>query len=154
MDEERRVYVEGFATFWAGFGLPRMQGRVMGVLLVSDPPERTAEELAEVLGASRGSISASTRSLVQMGIVERGGKLGDRRDYFSSRTNWAQLMRQQIGAYAAFREIAERGLEVMADASPESRLDLEEIRSLYGYLEREMPRLISRWEEERGEEER
>lgn len=154
MDEERRVYVEGFATFWAGFGLPRMQGRVMGVLLVSDPPERTAEELAEVLGASRGSISASTRSLVQMGIVERGGKLGDRRDYFSSRTNWTQLMRQQIGAYAAFREIAERGLEVMADASPESRLDLEEIRSLYGYLEREMPRLISRWEEERGEEER
>jgi hypothetical protein len=63
-------------------------------------------------------------------------------------------MHQQIGAYAAFREIAERGLEIMATSSPESRRDLEEIRSLYSHLEREMPGLIERWEKSREEERR
>ena len=150
MDEEREGYVEEIATFWSGIGLARMQGRVMGTLLVSDPPEKTAEELAGLLRASRGSISSATRSLEQMGIVERRAKIGDRRDYFRSRTNWTELMRQQIGMYTAFKEIAEKGLRVMAASSPESRRDLEEIRSLYAHLEREMPALIERWEEEQG----
>ncbi len=152
MDEERERYVEEMAAFWGGFGMPKMQGRVLGALLVADPPERTAEELAEELSASRGSISSATRALIQLGVVQRRAKLGDRRDYFQSRTNWAELMHQQMGTYAAFRKIAERGLDIMADSPPESRRDLEEIRSLYSHLEREMPALIKRWEESRKEE--
>ncbi|MBA2375021.1 MAG: GbsR/MarR family transcriptional regulator [Rubrobacteraceae bacterium] len=152
MDEERKNYVEELAVYWGGFGMPKMQGRVLGALLVADPPMVTAEELAGELAASRGSISSATRSLIQMGIVERKTKPGERRDYFQTRTNWAELMHQQIGAYAAFRKIAERGLEIMDGSSPESKLDLEEIRSIYSHLEREMPGLIERWEKSREEE--
>ncbi len=152
MDEEKQRYVEEFGTFWSGFGLTRMHGRVMGALLVADPPEKTAEELAEELRASRGSISSATQSLVRLGIVERISKIGERRDYFRSRTNWTELMRQQIGTYAAFRKLAERGLGIMAGASPESRRNLEEIHSLYSHFEREMPALIERWEKQREEE--
>lgn len=151
LDEERREYVEGFATFWAGFGLPRVQGRVMGLLLVSDPPERTAEEIAGALGVSRGSVSGATRSLVRLGIVERGRRPGEKKDYFRARADWSELVRQQAGTYATFRSLAERGLGVMEGASPRSRRALEEVRSLYGYLEREMPRLLERWVRERGE---
>ncbi|MBA2692106.1 MAG: MarR family transcriptional regulator [Rubrobacter sp.] len=154
MDEERERYVEELAVYWGSFGMPKMQGRVLGALLVADPPEMTAERLAEVLRASRGSISSATRALIQMGIVERRTMPGERKDYFQSRTNWAELMHQQIGMYAAFRKIAERGLEIMAGSPPESRLDLEEIRSLYSHLEREMPALIERWEKSREEERR
>lgn len=154
MNEEKRAYIEEFGTFWSGFGLPRMHGRVMGALLVADPPEKTAEELAEELRASRGSISAATRSLVQLGIVERGSRIGERRDFFRSRTNWTELMRQQAGTYTAFRKLAEKGLAIMDGASPESKRDLEEIRSLYAHLEREMPALIERWEKAREEERR
>ncbi|MGH3089803.1 MAG: GbsR/MarR family transcriptional regulator [Rubrobacteraceae bacterium] len=154
MDEEKQEYVEEWAVFWGSFGIPKMPGRVMGALLVADPPEMTAEELAEELSASRGSISSATRTLIQLGVVERRTKPGERKDYFQTRTNWAELMRQQIGMYGAFRKIAERGLEIMAGSSPESRRDLEEIRSLYSHLEREMPALIERWEKSREEERR
>jgi DNA-binding transcriptional regulator GbsR (MarR family) len=152
MDEEKKEYVEELAVFWGSFGMPKMQGRVMGALLVADPPEMTAEELSEHLAASRGSISSATRSLIQMGIVERKTKPGERRDYFQTRTNWAELMHQQIGAYAAFRKIAERGLRIMEGSPPESRRDLEEIHSLYSHLEREMPALIESWEKRREEQ--
>lgn len=151
MDREKLAYVEDFGEFFEGFGVGRMLGRVLGVLLVSDPPERTAEELAGILKASRGSISAATRSLVQLGVVERRSRLGDRKAYFRSRPDWTGLMWSQIGVYAGFRVFAERGLGLMEGSDPESRRDLESIRSLYAHLEREMPRVIESWE--RGREE-
>ena len=80
MDEERASYAEDFGLLFEGFGLPRMVGRVLGVLLISDPPELSAEELAEALQASRGSISSATRSLIGMGLVQRRTKRGERRD--------------------------------------------------------------------------
>ena len=52
-------------------GAPRMVGRVLGWLLVCEPPEQSAAELAERLQASRGSISAATRLLLRMGMIER-----------------------------------------------------------------------------------
>lgn len=154
MDEERRRYVEDFAVFWASFGVPKMPGRVLGALLVADPPEKTAEELAEELVASRGSISSATRALIQMGVVERKTRPGERKDYFQTRTNWVDLTRQQVDAYSALRKMAGRGLEIMAGNSPESRRDLEEIHSLYSHLEREMPAVVERWEKRREEERR
>ena len=48
LDEERGRYVEEFGLLFGQFGLPRMFGRVLGVLMVADPPERSAEELAEI----------------------------------------------------------------------------------------------------------
>src|SRR5215217_2912648 len=82
LDEERRRYVEEFGLLFGQFGLSRMLGRVLGVLMISDPPERSAEELAEALGASRGSISQTTRSLIQMGLVQRWSRPGERKHYF------------------------------------------------------------------------
>ena len=78
LDEERSRYVEEFGLLFGQFGLSRMFGRVLGVLMISDPPERSAEELAEELGASRGSISQTTRSLIQMSLVQRWSRPGER----------------------------------------------------------------------------
>jgi DNA-binding transcriptional regulator GbsR (MarR family) len=154
VEEAKKEYVEEWAVFWGSFGMPKMPGRVMGALLVADPPEMTAEELAEELAASRGSISSATRALIQLGVVERKTKPGDRKDYFQTRTNWAELMHRQIATYGAFRKLAEKGLRIMDGTPPGSRRDLEEIHSLYSHLEREMPALIERWEEAREEERR
>src|ERR671933_85356 len=48
MDEAQRRYIEDFGVLFGGFGMPRMVGRVLGTLLISDPPERSAEELANL----------------------------------------------------------------------------------------------------------
>ena len=45
------------------YGLPPMAGRMWGWLLVCDPVEQTAGQLAEALHASRGSISGTGRML-------------------------------------------------------------------------------------------
>ncbi|MEW6638681.1 MAG: MarR family transcriptional regulator [Actinomycetota bacterium] len=154
LEEERRRYVEDFGLLFEGFGLARMVGRVLGALMVADPPEMSAEELAGVLRASRGSISTATRMLVRMGLVERVGRPGERRDYFRNKPGaWHDLMRREMEGIAAFREMAERGLGILEAEGrdrPEVRLGLEEMRDFYAYCEKELPALFERWEEESG----
>jgi DNA-binding transcriptional regulator GbsR (MarR family) len=153
LDEEREAYVEQFGLLFGQFGLSRMFGRVLGVLMISDPPERSAGELAEKLGASRGSISQTTRSLIQMGLVERWPRPGERRDYFRIKPGaWHEIMRREMESLGAFRRTAERGLELLDSEDPRARRSLEEMRDFYTYWEGEMPAVLARWEGEAREQ--
>ena len=152
VDEERVRYVEEFRLLFGQFGLSRMLGRVLGVLMISDPPERSAEELAEELGASRGSISQTTRSLIQMSLVQRWSRPGERRDYFRIKPGaWHEIMRREMEALGDFRKIAERGLDLIDSEDPAARRSLEEMRDFYAYWEKEMPAVLHRWEKESRE---
>jgi DNA-binding transcriptional regulator GbsR (MarR family) len=148
VDEARRGYVEEFGLLFEGFGLSRMVGRVLGALLVS-PPERSAEELARMLGASRGSISQATRTLVGTGMVRRISKPGERRDYYCVRQGtWMELTRRQMAATTALREIAERGLDLLDSEDEGARRGLEEMRGFYAFWEAELPVALERWNRE------
>lgn len=148
-------YIEEVGLFFGGVGLPRMAGRVLGALLVADPPEQSAEELAATLQASRGSISTSTRLLEATGIVDRLSKPGERKLRFRNRPGaWAEVMKRRMAAVSAFRALAERGLGVLKSDDPEVRRGLEEMRDFMAYWEAAFPRLFADWEEEaaaRGE---
>jgi DNA-binding transcriptional regulator GbsR (MarR family) len=147
--EDRARYVEEFGLLFEQFGLPRMVGRVLGELLISDPPERSAQELVNALGASRGSISQATRSLVQMSLVQRLTKPGERRDYFRVKPGaWSELMHRELQSLPTFRQMAERGLQLMDHGDPEARRGLEEMRDFYAYWEKAMPAILERWERE------
>ena len=64
---------------------PRMVGRVFAWLLISDPPEQSAADLAEALDASKGSISTATQMLERFGFIERLRLRGERFDRFRAR---------------------------------------------------------------------
>ena len=155
LEEGRRRYVEDFGLLFGQFGLSRMLGRVLGALMISDPPERSAGELAEALGASRGSISQTTRSLIQMGLVQRRARPGERRDYFRVKPGaWGGIMRREMEALGGFRKTAERGLALLGSGDPDVRRNLEEMRDFYAYWEKEMPAVLERWEKEGSHEPR
>jgi DNA-binding transcriptional regulator GbsR (MarR family) len=148
MDDERASYVEDFGLLFEGFGLPRMVGRVLGVLLISQESEFSAEELAEALQASRGSISSATRSLIDMGLVQRRTRRGERRDYFRVKPNaWDEVMRRELESLKTFRQMAERGLGLIDPEDKAARQNLEEMREFYAYWETELPAVLERWEE-------
>lgn len=153
MDEARSSYAEDFGLLFEGFGMPRMVGRVLGVLLTSVERELSAEELAEALQASRGSISSATRALVQMGLVQRRTRRGERRDYFQIKPGaWDELMRRELETLARFRQMAERGLDIVNSDGVDAQSNLEEMREFYAYWERELPAVLERWEEYKKKE--
>ena len=147
MSSAKERYIEEVGLKLEQSGMTRMAGRVLGALLVADPAEQSAEELAETLQASRGSISGSTRYLIQLGFIERVSKPGERRDYFRNKPNaWVEMTRQGLAEARQFRQLAEQGLELLESDDPEVRLGLEEMRDFYIFIEREFPEVFERWE--------
>ncbi len=126
------------------YGLPRMTGRVMGWLLVCDPPEQTAGEIAEALEASKGAISGATNLLVGMKLVERIRIRGERADRLRIRPGaWDDQVRDS-GA-AEVRGVLARGLEALAGESASRRARLEELDAFYAWYETRMDALYEEW---------
>jgi hypothetical protein len=151
--DRQMAFVERVALMYERNGLPRISGRILGWLLICDPPAQTAGELAAALDVSKGSISTMTRMLITLGLIEHTSKRGDRRDYFHIPPHlWVDVLRKQFGQLAVFRQLAEIGLETLKDSPAASRDRLEAMRDLYGFFERELPSLIERWEAEQREQ--
>jgi len=135
-------------------GLPRMGGRILGALLVAEPPEQTADQLAGTLDASRSSISTMTRLLEHFGLIDRVSKPGDRRLYYRNRPDaWHQRTLDGMDPVRHMRTLAEKGLRLMGGAPPEVLKGLVDMYQFYAYWETEMPRMIDAWKEakDRGE---
>jgi DNA-binding transcriptional regulator GbsR (MarR family) len=146
-------FVEEMGQFLASLGMTPMAGRMWGWLLICDPPEQTAAEIATALQASRGAISGTARILSTSGLIRRRTKPGDRREYFSAPP---EALESMIGSaasiYRQMRGIAERGLEATTDRPPAARARLEEFRDVMAFVEEEVPALIDRFLRERKEQ--
>ncbi|WP_093258041.1 GbsR/MarR family transcriptional regulator [Thermostaphylospora chromogena] len=144
-------FVDEVAAFFAAEGMPHIAGRVIGWLLICDPPEQSAAQLAETLQVSRSSISSATRLLTPSGLVEGTRRRGERQEYFRiAADGWSRMLANRYAKTAAFREVTERGLAVLAEAAPERRERLENVAELYRFLETELPALWTRWEQHRA----
>ena len=131
-----------------GAGMPPMAGRMWAYLAICEPPEQTAAMIAERLHASRGSVSGMARLLEQVGLIRRGTRPGDRREYFSiPPDNLHRLMEMAIVRLRQNREVAEAGLALIADQPAESQARLRDIRDLYAFFEREWPAILARMHE-------
>src|SRR5688500_9152872 len=81
-EEAMRSVVEPMDLLLADYGLPRMAGRVLFVMMGADERALTAGELAERLDVSAASISGAVRQLVQLNMVVRAPAPGSRRDAY------------------------------------------------------------------------
>jgi DNA-binding transcriptional regulator GbsR (MarR family) len=133
-------------------GLPPVTGRVLAWLLVCDPPEQTAAELADALGASAGSISAATRMLVGGRMVDRLRVRGERADRFRLRPDMWDEQIMDPGT-AQIRTLIARGLAALADEPPERRQRLEDLDEFYAWYQARAPRLVEEWHEYRRSKE-
>lgn len=146
--EEHFQFIEEVGLSFESVSLPRMAGRVFGWLLISNPPHQSPTELADVLQASKGSISTMTRLLVQLSLIERISLPGQRRDYFRIKPNsWAELSKQRLAQITAFRKLAEQGLKLLEQDDPFLSQRLEEMRDIHTFWEQELPLMTQRWEQ-------
>jgi len=148
---EQQNFVEEVGLLFETLGFPRMAGRVFGWLLISNPAHQSPGELADVLQASKGSISTMTRLLEQIGLIERVSLPGHRRDYFRIMPNaWSEMSKRRLDQITAFRKLAARGLNLLQQEAPELSDRLQEMHDIHAFFEAELPLLIERWERYRA----
>lgn len=130
-----------------GSGIPPMAGRVLGYLMLCDPPRQTAAEIGAALGASRGAVHLSLQLLLRLRLAERQGVPGHRGAHFRVRPEaFAELLRAKLAGIGDWRDLAVRGLAVLGRGSGERGRRLREMRDFYAFMERELPGLLRRWE--------
>lgn len=145
------AFIEAMGQELAGQGMPRMAGRVWGYLLIADPPEQSAQQIAERLTASRGAVSGAIRLLAGAGLIQRRTRRGDRREWLSAPAGaLGGLMDSYLPRIQAFRRLAGEGLALVGDQPPPTGLALREVHDFYLFFEREWPTLLARYEAARG----
>ncbi len=138
-------FAEDMGQFFETGGLARMAGRVWAMLLVMNEPHLSALELQEALGASAGSISTATRSLLQLGLIERVNVRGERRDYFAPRRGAvANILRIRLERLVAVEDLLTEALNEFDDRE-HAVPHLQEVHDIYHWYARELPKLHERF---------
>jgi DNA-binding transcriptional regulator GbsR (MarR family) len=152
--EAEHRFSDELGFFWEDAGGTRMAGRVLGALLLADPPELSSSELSEFLGVSPGSVSTATRELIRPGLAQRVRIPGKRQDYFRATMGASvlpQIIRTRIELTRRYGQLMQRGEELAADKDPAVRRQLGEIREFYEFIEAEQLAILDRWEQRQRE---
>jgi len=138
-------FIEDIGLYFEQMGLPRMAGRILGALLISDPPSQSITDLGDRLHASKSSISIMARLLMERGLIERVASPIPRRDYYRFKPGgWSIYMRQWLGLMSGLHQITERGLALMAGKPDPLKQRLQEAHDLFSNIEQEFPSILQK----------
>ena len=147
---QKMQVIEDIGLFFEQMGLPRMAGRILGVLLISDPPVQSINDLCDTLKTSKSSVSIMARLLVEKGLVERVAGPISRRDYYRFKSGgWILYMRQWLALFSALHETTEHGLSLLDDKPPALKERLVEAHDLFSLMEEKLPALLEDLETKR-----
>ncbi len=118
-----RQFIERVGVLTEAEGLPRIAGRIYGLLLMT-PGACSLDEMAESLGVSKASISTDARRLEIAGIVVRSSRPGDRRDYYAIAPDaLRQSLERKLRGLRQFREILQEARAIPGAPEVRDRLD-------------------------------
>jgi DNA-binding transcriptional regulator GbsR (MarR family) len=150
MTEDEARFVDEMGQYLGAYKFVPMSGRLWAWLLICEPIEQTAADLATELRASRGSISAAVAFLSTAGLIRRVRRRGDRKEYFSAPPGTFNAILRSVGtAYGRLVEITGDGLDAVADRPAPARQRLAEVHDAALFLERELPILVETYLRER-----
>jgi hypothetical protein len=152
MNDRQAAFVEEMGHYLSSVGMTPMSGRMLAWLLICDPAEQTATQLAESLRASRGAISGAARSLETAGFIRRSRRRGERSEQFSMPPGAIRALVSGAGQiYHRLEVIAAHGIGVVADLPPPKRVRIEEFHDFVAYVERLVPALLEQYLVERDQ---
>jgi DNA-binding transcriptional ArsR family regulator len=113
--DELLSWVERIAKYCADQdGLPLIAGRVLGWLMICDPPEQSAGEIAAAIGASRASLTTNLRLLSSVGLISQSTRPGKPTVYYRVDDEaWETVVRRQIASLALFGQITRDGMALI-----------------------------------------
>lgn len=141
---------EEFAVYFENSGLPRIAGRILGLLMVCEPPHVTPTDLVDTLAVSKASVSNMLRLLTSVGLVEKAPVADEPRSstYRLRQDGFASLFEKQLERLTTFVDLANRTLEQLGPHTDRAAR-MRELRALHVFWQQEMPKLIEKWRERR-----
>ena len=149
-EQRRRAYADEFGALLSSAGSPTMDGRVLGYLMIMQQPFISSGDLGAVLNASAGSVSTSTRRLLEIGYIKRHVVPGDRSHYFrADRDIWGSWLSGERRYLDRERELIEYGLSIIDlddDKNADARERLTNGRDYFSWVASYHRKMLVDWE--------
>jgi DNA-binding MarR family transcriptional regulator len=127
----RDKLIEDFGLFFEQYGLPRIFGRIYGLLLVTNEPHLSLEQIADELKISKASASTMARQLNAMTMIEKSTVPGDRRDYYKvADGGHIKTVQMKLNASLALSTLIQRGAR-LEGLSPPAHKRLKSMEHFY-----------------------
>jgi len=140
--QQVKQFIEKFGLVAEKWSMPRMAGRILGYLMICEPPLQSAAQLAEAIGSSLGSISSMQRLLIHNGLVKKVGVSGESSIYLQLTDDFMVLVLQlEMEPLITLLRSAKHGLEILKDKSAKQR---QRLQNMYD-LSRELSIITARW---------
>jgi MarR family len=148
----RRQFAEDFGVVGERVGMPRMTARLLGWMLICDPPRQSMTDLVHALGVSRASVSISTRLLQATGLLRRVGEPGSRGHHFELDPAFFAGQMNAANPFGMLRAILDEGVGIAGGELDPRAARLREARDFYAFVEHAIPDAIERYRAQRGSE--
>ena len=112
---ERR-FAEEFGVVGERVGMPRMMARLLGFMLICDPPTQSIAHLQQALGVSRASVSIATRLLQASGLIRRVAEPGTRGYQFEIDPAFFAGQMNAANPFGMLRKVLEDGIQRLPGA--------------------------------------
>ena len=130
------AFVEEMGVVMETDGHSRIAGRMVGLLLVTEG-DTSLDDVAELLGVSKPSVSINARLLEQKGVLQRAGHVGDRRDFYRIADDvFRRTMEQRLARLCRLRDVVSSARSTVAATSPSVRSRLENFASACDHIRR------------------
>ena len=146
LSAEAQTFVESMGVYFERYALPRIGGRLLGLLLVADRA-LSLDDLASTLSVSRASVSTNMRLVLAIGLAELVTRPGDRRDYYQFTPDaWERSILIDMEGITALRRLAERGLGAIESSENTAREHLDNLIEFCDLVLAERHATLERWQ--------
>jgi DNA-binding MarR family transcriptional regulator len=146
LNDAETAFTDRVAGFYAReYGFPPVAGRLLGYLLICQPPQRTIADLSEELQASRTAITAAVSLLERYHAVRRTRSAGQRSDHVGLDPRALDPTGFAAESYRTQAALAREALDLLTDGEPERRAMIAEAAEFYEFLAERMPALLTDW---------
>jgi DNA-binding transcriptional regulator GbsR (MarR family) len=145
LNPELLQFIENIGMYYEGYGIPRIGARMFGLFLITAVP-LSAEQIAQALKASRGSVSLNVRALLANGWIEKVTFPGDRTEYYRfSPSAWEKVMERRKQSFAPLKRMAAQAKAALPSEHP-ARGQVEAMAEWADMLSAHYENLIAAWQ--------
>ncbi|TVR89274.1 MAG: MarR family transcriptional regulator [Saprospirales bacterium] len=135
MEEKRMTYIQEVGLFFDRLGLTRTAGMVLGYLMSDNRQAVSFQEIRSALEISKGATSQNLNWLMELQMVEKRLKRGDRKTYYAFKIQPIEnLLDERINLIGVLLDLFEKARGIRGKREDSSDENLRDAIRTYGWI--------------------
>ena len=145
----KQEFIQDFGEAYVSFGLPRLMGRIVGLLLCAKKP-LSLDKITTELGMSKGPVSQIMRRLRDHDLIQRVWIPGDRKDFYQAQPDiFGIAFRNHMQHMHNNLLLAQKYKEKINQVDPNGKIyfcaRIKEMENFYQIMMKHYKNLLDEW---------